>query len=126
MKKINGADVYKWNRLNGNEEALKKKEEDQTGSDLHFFLGLCPLQPYLNDLRHYLGKCYFRVNLVMQKEVKRQDTTIRRNNMSAVLTFGIFRGSFGHFYTLNGFSGHFMCIIQIGNTCTCSSAYKLV
>ena len=36
------------------------------------------------------------------------------------------RGSFGHFYTLTGFSKHFMCIIQIRTTCTCSSAYKLV
>ena len=31
-----------------------------------------------------------------------------------------------HFYTLTGFSRHFMCIIQIWTTCTCSSAYKLV
>ena len=27
--------------------------------------------------------------------------------------FGIFWCSFGHFYTLTGFSRHFMCIIQI-------------
>ena len=26
--------------------------------------------------------------------------------------FGIFRGSFGHFYTLTVFSRHFMCIIK--------------
>ena len=32
---------------------------------------------------------------------------------SVVLKFGIFQGSFGHFYTLTGFSRHFMCIIQI-------------
>ena len=32
---------------------------------------------------------------------------------SVVLFFKIFRGSFGHFYTLTGFSRHFMCIIQI-------------
>src|SRR3954464_5764578 len=37
----------------------------------------------------------------------------------------IFRGSFGHFYAFE-FSMHFMCIIQILTTCTCSSAYKLV
>ena len=48
------------------------------------------------------------------------------NNRSVVLSFQIFGGSFGHFYTLTGFSRHFMCIIQIVNTCTCSSAYKLV
>ena len=30
-----------------------------------------------------------------------------------VSIFGIFRGSFGHFYALTGFSRHFMCIIQI-------------
>src|SRR3990170_3807525 len=35
------------------------------------------------------------------------------NNRSVVLNFGIFWGSFGHFYTLTGFSRHFMCIIQI-------------
>ena len=40
--------------------------------------------------------------------------------------FGIFLGSFGHFYALTEFSMHFMCIIQIWTTCTCSSAYKLV
>ena len=40
--------------------------------------------------------------------------------------FSIFRGSFGHFYALTEFSTHFMCIIQISTTCTCSSAYKLV
>ena len=37
-----------------------------------------------------------------------------------------FRGSFGHFYALTEFSMHFMCIIQIWTTSTCSSAYKLV
>ena len=37
--------------------------------------------------------------------------------------FFIFRGLFRHFYTLTGFSRHFMCIIQIWTTCTCSSAY---
>ena len=37
-----------------------------------------------------------------------------------------FGGSFGHFYALTEFSMHFMCIIQIWTTCTCSSAYKLV
>ena len=42
------------------------------------------------------------------------------------LIFLIFRGSFGHFYALTEFSTHFMCIIQISTTCTCSSAYKLV
>ena len=40
--------------------------------------------------------------------------------------FVIFRGSFGHFYALTEFSMHFMCIMQIWTTCTCSSAYKLV
>ena len=43
-----------------------------------------------------------------------------------MFTFGIFRGSFEHFYTLTGFCRHFMCIIQIWTTCTSSSAYKLV
>ena len=43
-----------------------------------------------------------------------------------MLNFVIFWGSFGHFYTLNGFSRHFMCIIQIRTACTCSTAYKLV
>ena len=45
------------------------------------------------------------------------------NNRSVVLNFGIFQGSFGHFYTITGFYRHFMCIIQIWTTCTCSSAY---
>ena len=40
--------------------------------------------------------------------------------------FVIFRGSFGHFYALTEFSRHFMCIIPIWTTCTCSNAYKLV
>ena len=35
------------------------------------------------------------------------------NIRSVVLSFGIFRGSFGHFYALTGFYRHFMCIIQI-------------
>ena len=48
------------------------------------------------------------------------------NNRSVVWIFVIFRGSFGHFYALTEFSMHFMCIIQIWTTCTCSSAYKLV
>ena len=43
-----------------------------------------------------------------------------------MFNFGIFRGTFGNFYTLTGFSRHFMCTIQICTTCTCSSAYKLV
>ena len=38
----------------------------------------------------------------------------------------IFRDSFGLFYTLTGFSRHFMCIIQIWTTSTCSNALKLV
>ena len=37
-----------------------------------------------------------------------------------------FWGSFGHFYALTEFSMHFMCIIKIWTTCTCSGAYKLV
>src|SRR6266511_1328703 len=36
-----------------------------------------------------------------------------KNNRSVVLNFGIFSCSFGHFYTLIGFSRHLMCIIQI-------------
>ena len=48
------------------------------------------------------------------------------NNKSVVLSSGIFQGLFGHFSTLTRFSRHFMCIIQIKYTCTCSSAYKLV
>ena len=36
--------------------------------------------------------------------------------------FLIFRGFLGHFYALTEFSMHFMCIIQIWTTCTCSSA----
>ena len=48
------------------------------------------------------------------------------NNWSVVFNVGIVRGSFGHFYTLSGFSRHFMSIIQILTTCTCSSAYKLI
>ena len=43
-----------------------------------------------------------------------------------MFNFGIFRGSFEHFYTLTRLSMHFMRIIQIWTTCTCSSAYKLV
>ena len=42
------------------------------------------------------------------------------------VNFVIFRGLFGHFSALTEFSMHFMCIIQIWTTCTCSSAYKLV
>ena len=34
------------------------------------------------------------------------------------------RGSFEHFYTLTRVPRHFMRIIQIWTTCTCSSAYK--
>ena len=34
-------------------------------------------------------------------------------NRSVVFNFGIFRGSFGHFFILTGFPRHFMCIIQI-------------
>ena len=48
------------------------------------------------------------------------------NNKSVMLNYGIFRGSFGHFYTLTGFSRHFMCIFQNLATSTCSSAYTLV
>ena len=33
---------------------------------------------------------------------------------------------FGHFYALTEFSMHFMCIIQIWTTSTCSNALKLV
>ena len=40
--------------------------------------------------------------------------------------FWIFCGSFGHFYTLTGFSWHFTCIIQILTTSKCSNAPKLV
>ena len=36
-----------------------------------------------------------------------------------------FSGFVWPFYTLTGFSRHFMCIIQIWTTCTCSGAYKL-
>ena len=49
-----------------------------------------------------------------------------QNNRSVVWIFVIFRGLFGHFYALTEFLMHFMCIIQIWTTCTCSSAYKLV
>ena len=48
------------------------------------------------------------------------------NNRSVVSIFGIFRGSFGLFYTLTGFSRHIMCVIQIWTTSTCSNAPKLV
>ena len=48
------------------------------------------------------------------------------NNRSVVFNFGIFWGSFGHFYIATGFSKHFICIIKIWATCTFSSAYKLV
>ena len=48
------------------------------------------------------------------------------NNRSVVSIFVIFRGSFGRFYTWTGFSRHFMWIIQIWTTWTCSSSYKLV
>ena len=48
------------------------------------------------------------------------------NNRSVVFTFRIFRGSFGNFYALTGFSRHFMCIIQIWTTSTCSNALRLV
>ena len=37
-----------------------------------------------------------------------------------------FSGFVWTFYALTEFSNHFMCIIQIWTTCTCSSAYKLV
>ena len=43
-----------------------------------------------------------------------------------MFNLGIFQGSFGLFYTLTGFSRHFMCIIQIWTTSTCSNALKLV
>ena len=36
-----------------------------------------------------------------------------------------FSGFVWTFYALTDFSMHFMCIIQIWTTCTCSSAYKL-
>ena len=32
-----------------------------------------------------------------------------------MFNYGIFRGSFGHFYTLTWFPRHFICIIQIWN-----------
>ena len=43
-----------------------------------------------------------------------------------MFNLGIFRGSFGLFNTLTGFSRHFMCIIQIWTTSTCSNGPKLV
>ena len=45
-----------------------------------------------------------------------------QNNRRVVSIFGIFWGSLGHFYTLTGYPTHFMRIIQIWTTCTCSSA----
>ena len=48
------------------------------------------------------------------------------NNRSVVSIFVIFRGSFGHFYAITGFSRHFMCIIKIWTTSTCSNALRLV
>lgn len=43
FEKNSGADGYKRNEGNGNEEAGKKKEEDQSDYNLVFFWGLCPL-----------------------------------------------------------------------------------
>ena len=40
-------------------------------------------------------------------------SSVNIEQRSVVFNFGIFQGSFGHFYTLTGFSRHFMCIIQI-------------
>ena len=42
------------------------------------------------------------------------------------VNFCDFSGSVWTFYALTEFSMHFMCIIQIWITCTCSDAYKLV
>ena len=43
-----------------------------------------------------------------------------------VQSWNFFRCSFGLFYTLTRFSRHFMCIIKIWTTSTCSNAPKLV
>ena len=56
-------------------------------------------------------KCFSRVNIEQQE---------------CCVNFCDFSGSFWHFYALTEFSMHFMCIIQIWTTCTCSSSYKLV
>ena len=56
----------------------------------------------------------------------RKISSVNIKQQECCVKFWNFRGSFGHFYTLTGFSRHFMCIIQIWTTVTCSNAYKLV
>ena len=56
----------------------------------------------------------------------RKFSSVNIEQQECCVKFWNFWGSFGHFYSLIGFSRHFMCIIQIWNTCTCSSAYKSV
>ena len=53
-------------------------------------------------------------------------SSVNIEQQECCVKFCIFRGLFGHFCTLTRFSRHFMCIIQIWTTCTCSNAYKLV
>ena len=53
-------------------------------------------------------------------------SSVNIEQQECVFNLGIFRGSFGLFYTLTRFSRHFMCIIQIRTTSTCLGAQKLV
>ena len=46
--------------------------------------------------------------------------------LECCVIFCDFRGLFGHFHALTAFLMHFMCIIQILTTSTCSNAPKLV
>ena len=55
-----------------------------------------------------------------------KNSRVNIEQQECCVIFCDFRGLFGHFYTLTGFPRHFMRIIQIWTTCTCSSAYKLV
>ena len=56
--------------------------------------------------RATFGDEMISVVLLLSKNFKYQHRTI-------VFNFGIFRGSFGHFYTLTALSRDFMCINQI-------------
>ena len=53
-------------------------------------------------------------------------SSVNIEQQECCVQFWNFSGFVWTFYTLTGFPRHFMRIIQIWTTCTCSSAYKLV
>ena len=55
-----------------------------------------------------------------------KNSRVNIEQQECCVNFGIFRGSFGHFYALIEFLSAFMCTIQILTIGTFSSAYKLV